>query len=317
MDVEGLLHSVIRFSNFMTSRLLVSGLVFYIASGFTDIGSASEGFLPNADLLNEVVANYQNIFDVLGVSDFALLLILFVFLTTIHIVYVVFKRLGDYIPPAIIPLSGWEANDDVTLTAFDILREARGEEHTDEENQRLYEFKKKLREIEKAVDASYEEEISVVSTAYSISKTFIVFSAGSLLVGLLFRQYTGDYSILAAIIGLSFLTAAYTAFAIFRANYQRITALRHDVIVQFLEFSRIWAPPDYQQRIAEACTPSRDLRPAHFAVLVPVFGTLDELMDEVRRYRQRRRRKRLGSSPQAAIEALPAVAADATAQRDV
>src|SRR5690606_8440903 len=113
-------------SNFMTSRLVVAGVVFYVASGFTDVGSTTEGLLPNADLLNEVVQNYQNIFDVLGVSDFALLLILFVFLTTIHIIYVVFDRIGAYLPPAIIPLSGWEANDDVTLAAFDILREARG-----------------------------------------------------------------------------------------------------------------------------------------------------------------------------------------------
>ena len=46
MDVEGLLQSVIRFSNFMTSRLVVSGVVFYVLSGFTDIGSTTEGFLP-------------------------------------------------------------------------------------------------------------------------------------------------------------------------------------------------------------------------------------------------------------------------------
>src|SRR5690606_24338176 len=101
MDVDGLLQSVIRLANFMTSRLVVSGLVFYVLSGFTDIGSTSEGFLPNADLLNEVVANYQNIFDVLGVADFALLLIFFLFLTTIHLLYVAFKRIGEYLPPAI------------------------------------------------------------------------------------------------------------------------------------------------------------------------------------------------------------------------
>ena len=40
----------------------------------------------------EVVQNYQTIFDVLGVSDFALLLIFFLFLTTIHLLYVAFKR---------------------------------------------------------------------------------------------------------------------------------------------------------------------------------------------------------------------------------
>ena len=66
MDVDGLLQSVIRFSNFMTSRLVVSGVVFYVVSGFMDVGSSTEGLLPDADLLNEVVQNYQTIFDVLG-----------------------------------------------------------------------------------------------------------------------------------------------------------------------------------------------------------------------------------------------------------
>lgn len=291
MDVEGLLQSVIRFSNFMTSRLVVAGIVFYVASGFTDIGSTTEGFLPNADILNEVVQNYQNIFDVLGVSDFALLLILFVFMTTIHIVYVVFNRLGSYIPPAIIPLSGWEANDDVTLTAFDILREARGEEHTDEENQRLYEFKKKLREIEQTTEGAYHDEISGVSTAYNISKTFIVFLALVGIYALVPGRYTGDMGILAGIFGLAVITALYTAFAIFRANYERIGTLRAALIVQFLEFSRIWAPQEYQARIGIACTPSRELKPARFAVLVPIYGTLDVLVDDVRRWRKRRRQK--------------------------
>lgn len=291
MDVEGLLQSVIRFSNFMTSRLVVSGVVFYIVSGFTDIGSSTEGLLPNADILNEVVQNYQNIFDVLGVSDFALLLILFMFLTTIHIVYVVFNRLGSYIPPAIIPLSGWEANDDVTLAAFDILREARGEEHTDEENQRLYEFKKKLREIEQTTEASYHDEIAGMATAYNISKTFIVFVALSGVYAVVPGKYSGDMGILAGILGLAIVTAAYTAFAIFRANYERIAELRQALIVQFMEFSRIWAPQEYQQRIEEACAPSRELKPAHFAVLVPVFGTLDEMVDEMRRWRERRARR--------------------------
>ena len=291
MDVEALLHSVIRFSNFMTSRLVVSGVVFYVASGFTDIGSSTEGLLPDADLLNEVVANYQNIFDVLGVSDFALLLILFVFLTTIHLIHVFFNRVGQYLPPAIVPLSGWEAKDDVTLTAFDILRDARGEEHTDEENQRLYEFKKKLREIEQDNEAKYHDEIAGVSVAYNISKAFVLFSLLAGVYALVPGKYSGDMGILAAILGISIVTTLYTAFAIFRANYERIGELREALIAQFLEFSRIWAPQEYQKRIEAACLPSRELKPAHFAVLVPVYGTLDELVADIRRMRQRRRRR--------------------------
>ncbi|MEX0953979.1 MAG: hypothetical protein WDZ83_02065 [Rhizobiaceae bacterium] len=293
MDVEGLLQSVIRFSNFMTSRLVVSGVVFYVLSGFTEIGSTTEGLLPDAELLNEVVQNYQTIFDVLGVSDFALLLIFFLFVTTIHLLYVSFKRIGEYIPPAIAPLSGWAAIDDVTLSAFDILREARGEEHTDDENQRLYYFKKKLHEIEKANDAAHHDEIAGVSAAYSIAKAMILFTLLAALYALVSRSYSNDPTILAVILGLSVVVAAYTAFAIFRSNYERIAELRAEVINQFLEFARIWAPPEYQARVAEACTPSRDLRPAEFAVMVPVYGTLDELVADLRRMRDERRRRKM------------------------
>jgi len=292
MDVEGLLQSVIRFSNFMTSRLVVSGVVFYVLSGFTEIGSNTEGLLPDADLLNEVVSNYQNIFDVLGVSDFAALLIFFLFLTTIHLLYVAFKRVGEYIPPAIVPLSGWDALDDVTLAAFDILREARGEEHTDEENQRLYEFKKKLHDIEKANEAAYEDEIAGVSSAFTIAKAMVLFLVLAGLYAAISGSYSNDPKILLAALGLAVLLALYSAFAIFRANYERIAELRAEVINQFMEFSRIWAPAEYHQRMVLACTPSRELKPAHFAVIVPVYGTLDELVADFRRIKTKRAQRK-------------------------
>ena len=288
MDVEALLQSVIRFSNFMTSRLIVAGVVFYIASGFTDIGSASEGFLPDMELVNRVVENYQNIFDVLGVSDFALLLILFVFLTTIHIIYVAFERVGRYVPPAIVPLSGWTAIDDVTLSAFQVLREARGDEPTDEENQRLYEFQKKLREIEQEMEARYGGELAGEEAAFRISKAFILFSLAVWVYAMISGAYGGDKNILLAILGISVLTALYTAFAMFRVNYSRIQNLREDVISQFKGFAHIWASEEYQHRIARACTPSRDLKPATFAVEIPIYGTLDLLVADWRQWRRKR-----------------------------
>lgn len=287
MDVESLLQSVIRFSNFMTSRLIVSGVVFYIASGFTDIGSTSEGLLPDMDLLNQVVENYQNIFDVLGVSDFALLLILFVFLTTIHIIYVVFEGIGEYLPPAIIPLPGSTATDDVTLEGFDILREARGEEHTDEENQRLYEFRKKLDEIEKANDEAYAAELAGTNEAFHISKTFVLFSAATWLYAILFGTYSGDTNILLVILALSLASSGITAFSLFKANHSRIATLRNEVIGQFLGFSRIWLSPKYQAQVEAACVPSRAMKPAHFAIVVPIYGTLDLMLADVRRWRRR------------------------------
>lgn len=291
MDVDGLLQSVIRLSNFMTSRLIVSGVVFYVASGFTPIGNSTQGFLPDIELVNQVVQNYQTIFDVLGVSDFALLLILFMFLTSIHIIYVVFRRIGEYLPPAIIPLPGWAATDDVTLSAFDILREARGEEHTDEENQRLYEFKKKLKEIEDGIEEKYRVELEGVNAALSISKTFVVFSIGAWIYAVVTGEYAGDTNFLLLILGLSVLTALYTTFAIFRANHLRIADLRQDIIVQFLGFARIWHSDNYQQKIAKACTPSRDLRSAHFAVVVPVYGTLDVFIGDLKNWRRRRQHR--------------------------
>ena len=292
MDVEGLLQNVIRFSNFMTSRLVVSGLVFYVASGFTEIGNASEGFLPDLELLNQVVQNYQTIFDVLGVSDFALLLILFMFLTTIHIIYVVFERVGQYLPPAILPLPGWSAIDEMALKAFDILGEARGEEHTDEENQRLYEFKKKLREIEQQIEDKYRSELEGINSGFRIAKALVLFSALAWVYALVSGSYTGDPAFLLIILGLSILTALYAAFSIFRANHSRILNLQEDVVVQFLGFARIWLTPDYQEKIATVCRrDGHSFRSASFAVVVPIWGTLDALIKDIRARRPRRARQ--------------------------
>ena len=289
MDVEGLLQNVIRFSNFMTSRLVVSGLVFYVASGFTEIGNASEGFLPDLELLNQVVQNYQTIFDVLGVSEFALLLILFMFLTTIHIIYVVFERIGQYLPPAILPLPGWSAIDEMTVKAFDILGEARGEEHTDEENQRLYEFKKKLRDIEHEIEDKYRSELEGINSGFRIAKTFILFSALAWAYAMVSGSYTGDPTFLLAIFGLSMLTALYAAFSIFRANHSRIINLREDVVVQFLGFARIWLTPQYQEQVTAVCqSAGHSFRSANFAVVVPIYGTLEALIKDIRSRRPRR-----------------------------
>ena len=266
----------------------MSGVVLYIASGFSDIGSTSEGLLPDMELINQVVANYQNIFDVLGVSDFALLLILFMFLTTIHIIYVVFEQIGEYIPPAVIPLPGSMAIDDVTLEAFDILREARGEEHTEEENQRLYEFRKKLGEIELANEQVYAAQIAGTNEAYHVAKTFVVFSCLTWIYAMIAGTYTGDTNILLVVLGISLATAAVTAFSLFRANHSRISTLRSNVSGQFLGFAGIWLTRDYQGRVEAACTPSRELKPAHFAVVVPIYGTLDVMLNDVRRWRQKR-----------------------------
>ena len=287
MDVEGLLQSVVRFSNFMTARLIVSGLVFYVISGFTEIGSTSEGFLPNLELMNSVIQNYQTIFDILGVSDFALLLIFFLFLTAIHITYVAFERIGDYIPPAIVPLEGWTAIEDLTSSTFDILRDARGEEHTEQENQRLFEFRRKLEEIGDTIEAKYKDSLATYYTAFRVSKSFVVFTTLAWFIAVLSGHYTGKMILLLVILGLSVLTALYTTVAIYRSHYQRIEELRTEIIHQLLGFAAIWTSPLHQKQVAEACVPSRDLSPASFEVLMPIYGTFDAFMADVRKWRSK------------------------------
>jgi hypothetical protein len=296
MDVEGLLQGVIRFSNFMSARLIVSGLFFYVMSGFTEIGSTTEGILPNLELLNQVIGNYQTIFDILGVSEFALLLIFFLFLTAIHIVYVGFERVGLYIPPAIVPLPGWSAIDDLTGTTFDILRDARGEEHTEEENQRLFEFKRKLEEIDQANEETHRSELAAITAAFRVSKSFILFSLGAFIYALISGSYTGEKILLLIILAGGLLTAAYAILAINRSHHTRIEELRTEVIHQLTGFAGIWLPPEHQRRVAESCVPSRDLRPATFEIMMPVYGTLDAFITDMQKWKSRRRAKRLNKN---------------------
>ncbi len=292
MDIEGLLQSVIRFSNFMTSRLIVAGVFFYVLAGFTEIGSVSTGFLPNLDLVKEVVGNYQTIFDILGVSDFALLLILFVFLTAIHITHVAFDRIGAYLPPAITPLSGWDAIDDLIYPAFDVLRDARGVEHSDEENQRLFEFDKKLREIDAANETKYRDELEGVDVAFRISKAFVLFAALIWIYAMVTGTYSGNLNMLLVIFGVAMVVALYSAFRIYRAHSLRIAELRAQISSRFIGFSRIWAPVEHQELVLTACVPSKDLMSAKFEIMVPIFGNYQNLKQEFARWRQKRERKK-------------------------
>lgn len=296
MDIDGLLQSVIRFSNFMSSRLVVSGLFFYVMSGFTEIGSATEGFLPNLDLVNGVIANYQNIFDILGVSDFALLLIFFLFLTAIHVVFVAFDRLGHYIPPAIVPLPGWQAIDDLTGPTFDILRDARGEDHSEAENQRLFEFKRKLEAIDASNEERHAEEIATISGAFRVAKTMAVFSFFAFIYAYVSGRYTGDIILLLIILASSLAVIAYAILSIYRSHLDRIEELREEVIHQLTGFAGIWLPAEHHARVIESCVPSRDLKPAEFEVMMPVYGTLDEFVRDLHKWRLRRKRRR-GRTP--------------------
>ncbi|UYN98975.1 MAG: hypothetical protein KIT02_13705 [Devosia sp.] len=290
--MDGLLESVVKFSNYITARLIVAGGFFYVMAGFLHLGNPTEGLLPNLDLVKSVVENYQTIFDILGVSEFAILLIAFIFLTAIHITYVAFDRVGHYIPPAIVPLPGWDAIEDMTHSAFDILREARGEDHTDEENQRLFEFRRKLEAIDSEIEARHLDELQAINAAFGISKTFVVFSLGAWLWAVLGGDYSGDPMLLLAMLGIAALTAVYTTVAINRANYERIEELRTEVSHQFVGFASIWCPPNYLDRILAACVPSPSLHPTRFRVLMPVYGTLDAFLSDLNKWRAARALRR-------------------------
>ena len=290
MDVELLLQGVIRFSNFMSSRLLVSGVVAYVLSGFIPLGNEVEGFLPSIDLVNGVVQNYQNIFDTLGVSDFAILLILFIFLTTIHLIYTAFNTIGRYLPPAILPISGWLAVEQVTARPFETLRRARGEEETEEENQRLYEFKQRLRAMEKVSREAYRERLERRYETFRVAKAFVLLSLAVWVYVMIFGGFSGSPSMLLAIFAIALAVAFLAGLSLLRANRERIFKLRRSLVAEIVEFSAIWTDQDHQKQIAEDCITDEELRSASLAVVVPVFGTLDSFQAEVRRWRNRRRR---------------------------
>lgn len=288
MDVELFLQGVIRFSNFMTSRLLVSGVVFYIVSGFVPLGNATDGFLPSVNLVNGIIENYQNIFDTLGVSDFAILLILFIFLTTIHLIYMAFNGLGRYLPPAILPISGWVAVERVTAKPFETLRLARGHEPTEEESQRLYEFKQRLRGMELASREKYRERLEGRYESFRVSKAFALVSLLLWAYVSIFGGFTRSPAMLLAIFGLSLLIALATAYSLLRTNRDRIFKLRRSLVAEIVEFSGIWTDPVHQTQVAQDCMSEEELRSASLAIVVPMFGTLDSFRAEMRKWRTRR-----------------------------
>jgi len=285
MDVELLLQGVIRFSNFMTSRVLVSGVVAYVLAGFIPLGSTTEGFLPSVDLLNGVVQNYQNIFDTLGVSDFAILLILFIFLTTIHLIYTAFNSIGRYLPPAVLPISGWLAVESVTAKPFETLRHARGHEQTDEENQRLYEFKQRLRAMEVASRERYKERLERRYETFRVAKTFVLLSFLLWLYVAIFGGFSRSPNTLLAIFAIAFVISLASGFSLMRTNRERIFKLRRSLVAEMVEFAGIWADPAHQKQVAEDCISAEELRSASLAVVVPVFGTLEAFKSEMRRLR--------------------------------
>jgi hypothetical protein len=100
--------------------------------------------------------------------------------------------------------------------------------------------------------------------------------------------YAGNKTYLLLIFAIALVTVGLSALSIFRLNHQRVNSLREDVCAELLEFSRIWVDEEHQRKIAKDCVPSGDVKPASWAIVVPVFGTLDALMKDLRSWRSRR-----------------------------
>ena len=58
-------------------------------------------------------------------------------------------------------------------------------------------------------------------------------------------------------------------------------------IHQVIGFAAIWTSPRHQKLVAEACVPSRDLTPASFEVLMPIYGTFDDFVEDLKKWRTR------------------------------
>jgi hypothetical protein len=101
-------------------------------------------------------------------------------------------------------------------------------------------------------------------------------------------SYAGNPHYLLIVLVIAVTTTAISALSIYRMNLVRITRLRANIIAELLEFSRIWVDEAHQRQIAADCVPKGAMKPATLAVAVPVFGTLDILVKDLRKWRLRR-----------------------------
>lgn len=99
MDVDKILSAAVRFSNFVTARLIfgfITGLFVLPLFGF-GLGSANALF-SNLPFFEEALKSYQNTIMALGIDDVAIYLIFFVFITMIHVNYVFCVAIGKAVP---------------------------------------------------------------------------------------------------------------------------------------------------------------------------------------------------------------------------
>ncbi|MEM6566626.1 MAG: hypothetical protein AAF665_19400 [Pseudomonadota bacterium] len=99
MDVEKIIAGAVRFSNFVTVRLMVFSLLgLFFVPAFRVKGIGIENLQAAFPVLEALLKNYKNTVTALGIDDVAIYLIFFVFITLIHITYALSERTGSWLP---------------------------------------------------------------------------------------------------------------------------------------------------------------------------------------------------------------------------
>lgn len=100
MDVEKILNGAVRFSNFISVRLVfftgLSLLVFPLL-GATSV--KTDSLLEAFPLVNSLIVSYGATINALGIESVAVYLIFFVFITVLHLSYSSATTLGAWLPP--------------------------------------------------------------------------------------------------------------------------------------------------------------------------------------------------------------------------
>ncbi len=102
-------------------------------------------------------------------------------------------------------------------------------------------------------------------------------------------DYTGDPRLLLVILGVALCTMAVTVLSITRENYERIEDLRLEVSHQLTGFTSIWCPNDYMDRLRAVLADVPTQPATTFKVLMPVYGTLDAFISDMRKLRRKER----------------------------
>mmetsp|Transcript_29336 Transcript_29336/g.57075 ORF Transcript_29336/g.57075 Transcript_29336/m.57075 type:complete len:288 (+) Transcript_29336:1722-2585(+) len=102
MDVEKILSGAIRFSGFVSVRLIfASALALLFFPVFGGLNASSEDLMAAFPVVEKLLDTYDKTIEALGIKSVAIYLIFFVFVTFLHLTFAVSVRLGSWLPIAL------------------------------------------------------------------------------------------------------------------------------------------------------------------------------------------------------------------------